>query len=89
MCVLIADSPAPACLRDVTAGGAFLETNARPRLGASVDLHHPEAGPIGAVVRAHGLDGIEVAFSAVETGIAFALAALAADMNGIAPQLPA
>ena len=52
MCVLIADaSGARPRLRDVSATGAFLETNARPALGASVELHHPEAGAIPAEVR--------------------------------------
>ena len=36
MCVLIAGNPCPAALRQVSAAGAFLETNARPALGASV-----------------------------------------------------
>lgn len=89
MCVLVADSPVPACLRGVTASGAFLETNARPELGAAVDLHHPEAGLIAAIVRAHRLDGIEVAFPAAGPAIAFALAALAADTTGMVQQPPA
>ena len=35
MCVLIGDAPAPAALREVSASGAFLETNARPPLGSA------------------------------------------------------
>jgi hypothetical protein len=54
MCVLIAEHPAPAALREISATGAFLETNARPALGSSVELHHPEAGAIEAVVRSLG-----------------------------------
>lgn len=81
MCVLIADHPAPAALRDVSAAGAFLETNARPALGASVELHHPEAGAIQAEVRSLTKDGIGITFSCGERSVAFALAAIAADMS--------
>lgn len=81
MCVLIADLPAPAALRDVSASGAFLETNARPALGASVELHHPEAGAVAAVVRGLQADGISVSFAADECAMAFALAAITSDMT--------
>lgn len=81
MCVLIADHPAPAALRQVSAAGAFLETNARPALGASVELHHPEAGAIRAEVRSLAEDGIGIAFACSERSVAFALAAIAADMS--------
>jgi len=81
MCVLIAEHPAPAALREVSAAGAFLETNARPPLGASVELHHPEAGAIQAEVRGLADDGISIGFSCGERSVAFALAAIAADMS--------
>ncbi len=81
MCVLIADLPLPAALREVSATGAFLETSARPKLGAGVELHHPEAGAIKATVRAVAGDGIEIAFDCTEHSVAFALAAIAADMS--------
>ena len=81
MCVLIADHPAPAALRQVSAAGAFLETNARPALGASVELHHPEAGAILAEVRSLADDGIGIVFPCTERSVAFALAAIAADMS--------
>ena len=81
MCVLIADAPCPAALRQVSAAGAFLETNARPLLGASVELHHPEAGAIEAEVSSLTPDGIGLAFIATERSVAFALAAIAADMS--------
>lgn len=81
MCVLIAEHPAPAALREVSAAGAFLETNARPPLGASVELHHPEAGAIAASVRGLADDGISIGFSCGERSVAFALAAIAADMS--------
>ena len=81
MCVLLAGSPAPAALREVTATGAFLETNARPPLGEQVELHHPEAGTIAGTVRSLAHDGIAVAFDCSEYSVAFALAAISADMS--------
>ena len=81
MCVLIADSPCPAALRDISASGAFLETKIRPALGACVELHHPEAGTIAAVVRSLADDGITVAFECGEQSVAFALAAITCDMS--------
>ena len=81
MCVLISDQPAPAALREVSAAGAFLETNARPAIGASVELHHPEAGAILAQVNSISDDGIGIGFECGEHSVAFALAAIAADMS--------
>jgi hypothetical protein len=81
MCVLIADHPSPAALRDISATGAFLETNARPALGSAVELHHPEAGAIDAIVRSLADDGISLGFDCGEASMAFALAAIAADMS--------
>ena len=80
-CVLIADHPCPAALRQVSAAGAFLETNARPVLGASVELHHPEAGAIEAHVSSLAHDGVGLVFATSERSVAFALAAIAADMS--------
>lgn len=81
MCILVGESPAPAALRDLSARGAFLETNARPPLGASVELHHPDAGAIEAVVKNLAHDGVELEFAFGESSVAFALAAIAADMS--------
>jgi len=81
MCVLIADAPAPAALREVSAAGAFLETNARPALGSSVELRHPEAGTIFGQVRSLADDGVGISFECGERSVAFALAAIAADMS--------
>ena len=86
MCVLIADSPCPAGLRDVSASGAFLETNARPSVGAMIELHHPEAGAIAGTVQAIASDGIKIAFACGEQSVAFALAAITADMSRPAAQ---
>jgi hypothetical protein len=81
MCILVAGTPAPAAMRSISASGAFLETNARPALGDSVELRHPEAGAIEAVVRGIGPDGVELGFPLGEASVAFALAAIAADMS--------
>ena len=81
LCVLIAGSPAPAALREVSATGAFLETNARPELGSGVELHHPEAGAISGIVRSLAHDGISIGFNCGEHSVAFALAAISADMS--------
>jgi len=81
MCVLIADHPAPAALREISATGAFLETNARPALGSAVELHHPEAGSIDAIVSSLSNDGIALGFACGEASVAFALAAIASDMS--------
>ncbi len=81
VCVLIADQPSPAALRDVSAAGAFLETNARPQLGTCVELHHPEAGGITGQVRSLGVDGIGIGFDGSERAVAFAIAAIASDMS--------
>jgi hypothetical protein len=81
MCILIAGTPAPAALRTISASGAFLETNARPAPGDPVELRHPEAGAIAAVVRALAPDGVELRFPLGEASVAFALAAIAADMS--------
>ena len=81
MCLLVAGDPAPAALRTISASGAFLETSARPALGEAVELHHPEAGAIAATVRSLGPDGVELGFACGEGSVAFALAAIAADMS--------
>jgi len=82
MCVLVSgEHPAPGALREVSAMGAFLETNARPALGTYVELRHPEAGAIGATVKSLTPDGVGLAFACGETSVAFALAAIAADMS--------
>src|SRR3546814_1824518 len=66
MCVLIAELPMPAALREVSATGAVLETNARPPLGADVELHHPEAGAIAGTVQSLADDGIAIGFDCGE-----------------------
>jgi len=81
MCVLVAGGAAPAALREISATGAFLETGVRPALGDPIELRHPEAGTIAGRVRALAEDGIAIAFACGEASVAFALAAIAADMS--------
>ena len=81
MCVLICDAPAPAGLREVSATGAFLETNARPAVGTEIELHHPEAGAIAGPVQSIAGDGIALSFNCSEQSVAFALAAITSDMS--------
>ena len=81
MCILVAGGAAPAALRTISASGAFLETGARPGLGDRVELRHPEAGTIEAIVRSLAPDGVELGFPLGEASVAFALAAIAADMS--------
>ena len=79
--MLIADAPAPAGLREVSATGAFLETNARPSVGTLIELHHPEAGAIAGTVQSVAADGIRIGFPCSEQSVAFALAAITSDMS--------
>ena len=84
MCVRVAGGAAPAApaaLREISATGAFLETNVGPQLGEQVELRHPDAGAITGRVSAVAEDGISIAFTCGELSVAFALAAIAADMS--------
>src|SRR3954468_3560544 len=81
MCVLIAGEPAPAALRTISATSAFLETNIRPLLGSRAELHHADAGAIEGSVQAVGHDGVRIGFACTEQSVAFALAAITADMS--------
>ena len=81
MCVLVSGTSAPAAIRDVSARGAFLETNQRLALGSRVELRHPEAGIIEGEVRSVATDGLGIAFDCDTRAVAFALAAIASDMS--------
>src|SRR3954469_1063193 len=81
MCVLVAGGPSPAALREVSASGAFVETNARPDIGSRVELRHPEAGELEGGGRALAADGVQLPFVCSEASVAFAMAAIAADMT--------
>ena len=81
LCILVAGNAAPAALRQISARAAYVETAARPRLGARVELHHPDAGAIEGRVEAISGNGLYIAFVAGEHSVAFALGAIAADMS--------
>lgn len=82
LCLLTSTAgPAAARLRDISAAGAFLETNARPSLGEAVLLEHPEAGSIDAIVTRVALDGVAIAFALGEGAVTFALNAISFDMT--------
>jgi len=68
-------------LRHIDARGARLDTLTPPALGSTVVLRHPDAGSIQARVAEIGDDGIRVAFDRNEAAVAFALAAITADMT--------
>lgn len=81
MCILVTETPAPAVLREISARGAFLETNARPELESDVRFHHPDAGTINARVSSVSSDGVRITFPAGVSAVAFALTAITADMT--------
>ncbi|MFC3713131.1 PilZ domain-containing protein [Sphingoaurantiacus capsulatus] len=82
MCVIEAGTRRdPARLRDISAAGATLDTNARPPLGEAVRLHHPEAGEIAAHVSRHTREGVGLSFEVSDASVSFAMLALATDMT--------
>lgn len=68
-------------LRDISGGGARLDIDNPPSLGSRVELRHPHAGTISALVSEIGEGGIRISFDRQENAIAFALGAIAADMT--------
>jgi hypothetical protein len=81
MCILIADRPAPAALREVSGRGAVIETRAKVEIGRAVSLHHPDAGTIPAKVIGLEAGAVRLAFEMGERAMAFAMAAIASDMT--------
>ncbi len=81
MCVLVAGAPSPAALGRISGGGCFVETPARAEIGDVVELHHPEAGEIRGRVLALAGNGLALSFDGSEEAVAFALAAIGADMS--------
>ncbi len=81
LCILHAATSVPAAIREISARGAFLETNARPKLGQRIRLEHPEAGTIEGEVSALARDGVAIALAGDSQAVGFALAAIVADMS--------
>lgn len=81
LCLLVtADGSWTVALHDIDGRGARIE-GAIPPLAAAVELRHPSAGTIGARVCDIGEKGIRLRFDGGEASVAFALAAIAADMT--------
>lgn len=74
-------APMPAALTEISGRGARIETSARPLKGERVGFRHPVAGKIEAVVSAVGGGGVTLAFDGGARSVAFALAAIVADMT--------
>ena len=82
LCLIVAGTRSDAArLREISATGAALDTNARPPLGEAVRLQHPEAGEIAARVSRHTREGISLSFDLGDEAVSFALLALATDMT--------
>ena len=81
LCLLLADRPMPVAIREISGAGAWIETSVRLAPGARVQLRHPQAGTIAGEVVGHDREGLRIAFDRSETAVAFALAAITADMS--------
>jgi hypothetical protein len=82
VCELLADGRSrKVALRDVSGGGALVDTGDPPALGSPVELRHPHAGSIVGRVSAIHEGGIRISFDRQEGAVAFALGAIAADMT--------
>jgi hypothetical protein len=81
LCLLLADRPMPAALREVSSTGAWVETPARPAHGAHVWLRHADAGTISGHVIGHDKEGLHIVIDPGEKATAFALAVIASDMS--------
>jgi hypothetical protein len=81
LCLLLADRPMPAALREVSGAGAWIEAPARLAPGTSVVLRHPDAGTIAGIVIGQDREGLQLAFDRSEASVAFALAVIAADIQ--------
>ncbi|MBC7985950.1 MAG: hypothetical protein H7X93_04675, partial [Sphingomonadaceae bacterium] len=70
-----------AALAAISGRGARIETQAILERGARVRLRHPVAGAINAIVADVAGEGMTLDFEPGPGAIAFALAAIAADMT--------
>ena len=80
-CVLVGQPDASAGMKSLSGNGIVLQTDARPAIGDIVALRHPEAGTITGLVYAHHADGIALCLDGGEHAVAFAVAAIVADMS--------
>ena len=80
-CVLVGQPDAPAGMKSLSGNGIVLQTDARPAIGDAVALRHPEAGTITGLVHAHHQDWIALSLDGGEQAVAFAVAAIVADMS--------
>lgn len=81
VCLLVAGETGPAALSHLSGRGAFVQTDDRPALGATVTLRHPDAGAIEARVIGVQEGGLALRFHLGPASVAWALVALAADMS--------
>jgi hypothetical protein len=80
-CTILAHGSYPAALLEISGRGALIETGAGIALGTPVTLIHPEAGKIAGTIDAIAREGLHIAFEPGESAMAFALAAITADMS--------
>ena len=80
-CLILARGTHMAALTEISGRGATLECSAALDLGDTITLAHPEAGRIEARVEALTSKGISIAFEPGGAAMAFALAAITADMS--------
>lgn len=81
LCLLVTpDGTSTVALQDIDGRGARIE-GVTPALGTEVELRHPLAGTIRARVSEIGERSVRLRFDGGEASIAFALAAIAADMT--------
>ena len=62
-CVLVGQPDATAGMKRLSGNGIILETIARPAIGDTVALRHPEAGTITGLVHAHHEDGVSACWA--------------------------
>jgi hypothetical protein len=80
-CVLLGTSPIAAVVSSVSGNKAFVLTDGGPAIGDRIELHHPVAGMIIGNVVERLTRGVAIAFNAGDRAVAFALAALARDVQ--------
>ena len=81
LCRIEGEQTTPAVLDVIDGGGARLATRLVLPVGDYVILHHPHAGPIAARVTRSDGHTLTIAFDRSKRSVAFALAAIVADMS--------